>query len=555
MSALLRSRPARRSLRSSFLLLATACLPFAACGGGGGGSAPGLQVGVDLNGPWSVTFTTDSVTGTCFPTGDVSTSSMQLVHDRAAGSIVLANDLSGPLRGLESTLRGVAQFGGSTVEYTAVLTFAADGTSFTGTLEMVFSGQSCTASGPLQGVRAMGYEVFPSPNDRLEYDEPIEIVFDRAVDPTSVDEFSIEVQISRQPIAGTLTMLDDRRVHFVADELLPVDTRIEVSVTDDVRAVDGRVAGLRPKPVVQTEGLSEFFRYRIESPDGQVALDTQPSGAVTLTAPNLTAGQRWRFNRLGYGAATPVYVLRNDLFGSARALEGSDGGIDSLMLTYTTVPSGMTWFAPTRADDFRLHSAFLPQSSLTRTSELPGGTVRNLAGSGPEAQWQLRPIERIAVGMPTIALNVGDRIQAALANTDPVGLRSPTHFTNLYRFDLPFAATVTLAQRSNVFDSWLVLLSDDTFDDTSLVAWRRSILAEDDDTGGNDPDALSIRDARLQMPMEAGRYFVAVTTFTTGQTGDYLLTATAIENANGTPTPLRLQLVPGVPKRTGQKGF
>lgn len=553
MSALLRSRPVRRSLRPSFLLLlATAFLPFAACGGGGGGSAPpGLQVGVDLNGPWSVTFTAATVTGTCFPTGNVSTNSMQLVHDRAAGSIVLANDLSGALRGLESTLRGVAQLGGSTIEYTAVLTFAADGTSFSGTLEMLLPGQSCTASGPLQGVRAMGYQVFPGPNDRLEYDEPIDLVFDRAVDPTTVDQFTIQVLDSRQPIGGTLTMLDDRRVRFVADELLPVDARIEVDVSDDVRAVDGRAAGIRPNEVVQTEQLSEFFRYRIESADGQVALDTQPSGAVTLSLPNLTAGQRWRFNRIGYGAATPVYLLRNDSFGSARALEGSDGGIDSLMLTYTTVPSGMAWFAPTRADGFRLHSALLPQSALTRTSELPGGAVRNQSGSGPEANWLLRPIERIGVGMPTIALNVGDRIQAALQSTDPVGLRSPTHVTNLYRFDLAFPATVTIAQRSNVFDSWLILLSDDTFDDNSLVIWQRSILAEDDDTGGTDLDALSIRDARLQMPMEPGRYFVAVTTFNSGDVGAYQLTATAVESG----TQLPLVLMPGAASKPGKKAW
>lgn len=534
MAATPRSRRSGSNAASSFVfLLAAALLPLSACGGGGGGSAPGLQLGVDLNGGWSVEVVHVASSGSCLFLSE-GTSAFAVLHEPATGTFALADTFDGTLRGLEATMAGVIPDTDGEIGYQSKLTFVADGSSFTGTLSLAQAATGCSLLVSLRGVRAMTFDVQPSQED-LDYDDPIQVVFDRPVDVTTIATGEFDVSISRTSIPIDVRQVAPSVVEIVPVTMLPVDAAFSVRVTSQVRSLDGRACSSAPV-TRRTKAFSEEFRYRIESPDGQVALDTDINHDTLLSIPNNTSGQRWRFNRFGSGTPA-LYLLRNDLFGSQLALEGSDGANVAVMQVYGIPASGQRWYAPTSADGFRLRNEFLPDSSLVRTSPLPGGTVLNASGSDPEGTWVLRPLERIVDGVPSIALRIGERIDAALATTDPTGLRDVDRFTNLYEFELAFTATVTFTMRSSVVDSWLVLLSDDTYDDTSLVEWRRSILGEDDDAGGADLGALSLRDARLQQTLAPGRYFVAATTFGANVTGAYQLEATAVESAPGaTPT-------------------
>lgn len=551
MSATFRSRPAVRRARAWLLTLLTALpvLSVAACGGGGGGGGPpGLQAGADVNGEWSVEVTPVSTTGSC--TASASTDPMTAEHVPATGFFSLGGFLDGRMTGVEVALNGSFTDTGETFDYNGKLTFAVDATSFSGTITMTNRTAGCSATGSVRGVRAAKYDLLPS-GVPLEFDDPLVLTFDRPIDASTVAANSIAVQASRRTLAGTTSLIAPNVLQFVADEMFPVDVDVLVRVSDAVRAADGRACSTA---VVtrHTLAFSEFFRFRLESPDGQVALDTTAAGEVVLSAPANTSGQRWRFNRIGYGEGTNTYRLRNDFFRSDRLLSGGDGTADATMGSSLVLVDAKKWFAPTLADGFRLRSQSSPVSALVRTTALPGGSVRVLDGSDPQGEWLLRPIERIADGVPSVAMNVGEIIQASLTNTDPTGLRDVDRFINLYSFELPFQATVTITLRSSDMDSWLMLLSDDTFDDTSLVAWRQSLFAEDDDNGGADLEALSPRDSRLQLAMAPGRYFVAATTFGANDTGNYRLQATAVESSGTAPltlTPVPVGSMPATKKR------
>ena len=266
--------------------------------------------GVDINGEWSLQVTSGAFTGSCGPV-DPSVGAAVVTHQQATGAFAIGSSFAGTMRGVEVTLQGRTNLGND-VDYSGKLVFATDGTSFDGTVTLRVVGTDCVADAVFHGVRPMKFDVLQA--GPIEFDDALVLTFDREIDASTVIGNSVLVSVGGSQLSGTTQLVTPNSIEFRPDALFPVDAELQISVDNDVLAADGRAC---TDAIVtrRTEPMSEHFRYRIESPDGQVALDTLATGDATLSIPGNTPGQLWRFNRDGY-IGTPEYSLRNDLFGS-----------------------------------------------------------------------------------------------------------------------------------------------------------------------------------------------------------------------------------------------
>lgn len=551
-----------RAARRSRLLLCS--LLLAACGGGGGGGAPipELAIGVDLTGFWSTDATLQSTTAGCPPRSFQPRSGLEFRHDRAGASITLVADsdqIVGTMRGVAADLNGSVDGGQNNVAI--ALTFAQDGSSFTGTLKMTTGGTSCDYVLAVSGVRAMDVIATDPIDNEIEvpFDSHIVVEFDRQVDPATIDSRSVVVESNGSRIPGTLNIAGSL-VEFVPDQMLPVGTEVSVQVSQRTASLDGRVLG---RPIIRTfrtMRISEDFRYQLQSPNGAVALDTEAASVTSLSLPDAAdAGQSWRFTDLGPYGIAGSFLLRSDAFVNERVLSIGDGVAAAPMATppnFALLTADVVWSVLEADDLVRLKStASNPPELLVRTNDLPGAIALRGSIADPLVDWRLVALERIVTPFPTVAFNPGELILAELLTTDPVGMR-PAAFANLYTFDLADPTQVKLTMRSadpNI-DCFLFLCSDDCRNDAQLFNWNRCVLANSDDDGGGDPEALSLRDSRIETTLPAGHYFVVATTFHANRTGNYQLRAeTVVPRIAGGAQALAapILLVPQVPSDRG----
>lgn len=141
------------ALAIAFVLL------LAACSSGGGGPAQ-FNAGVNLNGNWTVTVRTTSVTGACEGETVGATETIPIVITHTGNAIVLdagtPDETRGTLNGVVARFTGTETTSGVTLTWDITITFTTDGARFSGTVKQseTEAGQTCTVTYDVSGVRS-----------------------------------------------------------------------------------------------------------------------------------------------------------------------------------------------------------------------------------------------------------------------------------------------------------------------------------------------------------------------------------------------------------------
>lgn len=122
-------------------------------------AVPQLNPSVDLTGPYQLTTTVSAATGSCpDPVGTQQTRTINVEHDTAAGTILIdANTpqaVTGTLNGAVVTLARAVPITGE--NYSATLTFAPDGSTFAGSVDIAETGVTnpCVETVAVSALRA-----------------------------------------------------------------------------------------------------------------------------------------------------------------------------------------------------------------------------------------------------------------------------------------------------------------------------------------------------------------------------------------------------------------
>lgn len=223
----------------------------------------------------------------------------------------------------------------------------------------------------------------------VSIDQPIQISFSSAVDPSSVTSTSVVVSRNATPVAGSLAVQGSTVTFTPAASYTEFRSQYAVSVTTAVRSTAGGALNTAFNSTFTTVMFDSLYYYQVINAGmgpGK-ALGTFAGGLQCFFADVGTGtGQQWYVTEI---PASTFLLFRNRFQGAGHGLEGGTVGQPCLLTTLATGGTnftGQAWNVTAEGTGYRMTNQNLGAGSslgivLVNNEQRPGMTATSAIAS------------------------------------------------------------------------------------------------------------------------------------------------------------------------------